>query len=201
MSQLNLPNLKLAITVKWQVLHLAIIERQTLHSQQPPDYSNNCKATTMKWRLLQNLVTTAKCNGHEVTSQKLRESPPESHEILRRLVALVVSSPFRKSLKGENNRGPCKLQTFLDTRPLKEWRTSAWAFGWYSETFGKRARECLPMILWWEAIRTLWPFKESRTGFDLLLLSYSLYKSGPEKRGHYERGLFTGGISRISTIL
>ena len=48
---------KVVTTVKWQLLHLAIVksqmtivERQKLHSQRPPNY-NNCKSTTMKWKL------------------------------------------------------------------------------------------------------------------------------------------------------
>ena len=64
-------------TVKWRLLHLAIVERQMaiferqkLHSQRPPNY-DNCEPTAVKWRLLQNLVTTGKCNDRETTSQKL----------------------------------------------------------------------------------------------------------------------------------
>ena len=39
-----------ATTVKWRLLHLAIIERQKLHSQRPPNY-NNFEPTAAKWRL------------------------------------------------------------------------------------------------------------------------------------------------------
>ena len=49
---------------------MAIFERQKLHSQRPPNY-DNCEPTAVKWRLLQNLATTAKRNDRETTSQKL----------------------------------------------------------------------------------------------------------------------------------
>ena len=58
---------KVATTVKRRLLHLAIIERQMLHSQRPPNH-NNCESTAVKWRLLQNRATTAKCNDREMTS-------------------------------------------------------------------------------------------------------------------------------------
>ena len=47
-------------------------------------------------------------------------------------------------------------------------------------------------------------FKWSFRGIEFPLNSKSSFQeelnSGPEKGGHYERGLFTGGISRISKI-
>ena len=65
---------KVVTTVKWRLLHLAIderqmaiFERQKLHSQRPPNY-DNCEPTAVKWRLLQNRATTAKCNDREMTS-------------------------------------------------------------------------------------------------------------------------------------
>ena len=61
---------EVATTVKRRLLHLAINERQILHSQRPPNY-NNCESTAVKWRLVQNRATTAKCNNREVTSKKL----------------------------------------------------------------------------------------------------------------------------------
>ena len=57
-----------------------------------PNY-NNCMPTAARWRLLQNLITTAKCNDREMTSLKLNmQSPPGLHEILRRFMAVVISS-------------------------------------------------------------------------------------------------------------
>ena len=41
---------KAVTAVKWRLLHPAIIERQQLHSQQPPDY-NKSEPTAVKWRV------------------------------------------------------------------------------------------------------------------------------------------------------
>ena len=46
---------KAVTAVKWRLLQPASIERQQLHSQQPPNY-NNSKPTTVKWRVRSSTI-------------------------------------------------------------------------------------------------------------------------------------------------
>ena len=52
-SQVNLPRPKMVTIVTSRLLHLAIIEGQQLHSQQPTNY-NSCEPTTVTGQLLWN---------------------------------------------------------------------------------------------------------------------------------------------------
>ena len=50
---------KAVTVVKWRLLHPAIIERQQLHSQQPPNY-NNSEPTAVKWRVRSSTIAATR---------------------------------------------------------------------------------------------------------------------------------------------